>query len=573
MESTRSELHRLISRAVSSALVDVELRTATQDKVLLTPLQYRAHFPDTASGYDRVIRRAEPLVEQHHNQALAEYLMSLSALDKYFDSTRQFLTCDYSVGFSISVGMPIEKFVDKVVMSAIVHTEAKVVEVLQTFFESDAVPMQLIFFLAGTRIAESVSLDESSRLVTWEELKSLTAPLEDFVAGPDLNRINGAGCGLIVEASVTPGTWDAAHSTRAIPKLAGLARDDIGVLCYLLSLITQREFYPFAQTSVVAPVIFDTLPSINHLPISGWSIHNFLTPIFSSDFILPYLDTSELRSLAENFGDCSLDVKRHLWVPLSRFQSATSRLKLEDRFIDLATAFESLLDVGNSSQVTRTLAKRASWLYAETVEEKDQSYERMTSFYTLRSEIVHNGLQVNEKDYEIYSQAQSIFIICLKNIIRKQSLVDWSSRDYVVKPFYSPGKDPSEVLSDKHISTSWSIGELPLIDESLSKCWLSTLQGKAPNANPTGVHQTEDLATAIADLEARNESFVLIDPTKLRDAHPNWPMSFGEGDKAHQWQCGEDIRRHVKLWIEEAIERRLTAVYNPTDEFLKNHRI
>ena len=573
MESTRSELHKLISRAVNGALVDVEIRTASRDKVRLTPPQYRTHFPDTASRYHRVIRRAEPLVEQHHKQALADYLSSLSALDKYFDSTRQFLTCDYSVGFSVSVGIPTEKFVDKVVMSAIMHGEAKVAEVLQTFFENDSVPMQLIFFLAGTRIAESVSLDENSRLVTWEELKSLTAPLEDFVAGPDLNRIDGAGCGLIVEANVTPGTWDAAHSTRPVPKLAGLARDDIGVLCYLLSLITQREFYPFAQTSFVAPVIVDTLPSISHLPISGWSIHNFLTPIFSSDFVLPYLDTSELRSLAENFGDCSLGVKRHLWVPLSRFQSATSRLKLEDRFIDLATAFESLLNVGNSSQVTRTLAKRASWLYAETLKEKEQTYERMTSFYTIRSEIVHNGFQVNEKYYEIYLQAQSIFIVCLKNIIRRQSLVDWSSRNYVAKPFYSPEKEPSEVSSDKHISTSWTIGELVQIDASLSKCWLSTLQGQTPNTSPTGVHQTEDLATAIADLEARNEAFVLIDPAKLRDAHPNWPMSFVEGDKARLWQCGEDIRRHVKLWIEEAIERRLTAVYNPADEFLKNHPI
>lgn len=469
MESTRSELHRLIGQAVHGAHVDMEYRTADRNRQVLTARQYRTHFPGSTMGYDRVIRRAEPLVEQRLKQELSDYFSSLSALAKYFDEARQFLTCDYSVGFSVSVGMPIEKFVDKVVMSAIMHTEGEVADVLQNFFESDAVPVKLIFFLSGTKIAESVSLDENSRLITWEELKALTAPLDDFVAGPDLNRLNGVGCGLIIEASVTPGTWDAAHSTRAIPKLAGLARDDIGVLCCLLSLVTQREFYPFAQTSFVAPVIVDTLPSINHRPVSGWYIHNFLTPILSSDFVLPFLDTPELRSLAENFGDCSPDVKRRLWVPLSRFQSTTSRLKLEDRFIDLATAFESLLDVGNSSQVTRTLAKRASWLYAETVDEKEQSDERMKSFYTQRSEIVHNGLQTSEGDHDLYSQAQSIFIVCLKNIIKKQSLVDWSSRDYVVKPFYSHGKEPAEVLSEKHISTSWSVGELALIDESLAK--------------------------------------------------------------------------------------------------------
>ena len=463
------------------------------------------------------------MVEPHLKQELSDYLSSLSSLDKYFDETREYLTCDYSVGSSVSVGMSLENFVDKVVMGAIMHTEVKVADVLQTFFENDAVPMKLIFFLSGTKIEESICLDENSRLVTWEELKALTAPLEEYVVGPDLNRIDGAGCGLIIEASVTPGTWDAANSTRAIPKLAGLARDDVGVLRYLLSLITQREFYPFAQTSFVSPLIVDTLPSINHLPISGWSFHNFLTPVLSSDSVLPFLDTSELHSLAENFGDCSLEVKRRLWVPFSRFQSTTSRLKLEDKFIDLATAFESLLDVGNSSQVTRKLAKRASWLYAETEEEKEQACERMKSFYTLRSEIVHNGSVVSEKDFDLYLQAQSIFIVCLKNIIKKQSLVDWSSRDYVVKPFYSPRKEPSEVLSEKHVSTSWKVGELARIDESLSKCWLSTLQGQVPNANPTGVYQTEDLSTAIADLEARKESFVLIDPKKLRDAHPNWP--------------------------------------------------
>ena len=573
MESTRSELHRLIGRAVHSAHINVEFHTAERDRHTFTARQYRAHFPDGVMDYYRVIRRTEPLVEQPLKQELADYFSSLSALDKYFDETRKFLTCDYSVGSSVSIGMSIEEFVDKVVMSAIMHTESEVAEVLQNFFENDAVPMRLIFFLAGTKIAESVSLGKNSRLVTWEELKSLTAPLDDFATGPNLNRLNGVGCGLIVEASVTPGTWDATQSSSAIPKLAGLARDNIGVFCCLLSLVTQKEFYPFAQTSLVAPVIVDTLPSINHRPISGWVIHNFLTPILPSDSVLPFLDTQELHSLAENFGDCSLDVKRRLGVPLSRFQSTMSRLKLEDRFIDLATAFESLLDVGNSSQVTMTLAKRASWLYAETMEEKEQSNERMKSFYTQRSEIVHNGLQTSGEDQGLYSQAQSIFIVCLKNIIKKQSLVDWGSRDYVVKPFYSQEKEPAEVLSEKHISTSWSVGELALIDESLSKCWRSTLQGQTPNANPTSVYQTHDVSAAVAELEARNEASVLIDPTKLRDAHPKWPEFLGAEDQARLWHCAEDIRRHVKLWIEGAIEHKLTAVYNPTDEFLKDHRI
>ncbi len=574
MQHTRSELRHLIGRAVDETAClfprssSRGLSPLDLPHFLVAIAELRAAAPEAAR---RLAQQYEPPETIGRNK-LSEYLRSLSPLDKYFDGSRKYITCVGSPVSSLGMALPLSAISSKIVMSAIVNSVDVATDALYNFLETDSFPIRLVFLLTGTKVSREIVLDDYCEIIPADQAISLVGLSSDPPPGMTSLAKESLGCALVVEANVSPGTWSVDRDIPPVVHFQGLAKENIGLLCGIKTLVSQRQFYPFASTHIMDQVLVDTLPIVEHTPIGGWSILNHLVPVFPSDSALPYLDTREVLSLVSKYAACAEDVKRRLQIPISRFQSTTRRMGHTDRVLDLAIAFEAMLTDKYKPGVTKRLAQRAAWLYAETEDEKSWAEKEMRSFYRHRSEIMHG--EVVSENVDLYSTAASIFVVCLKNIMGRRQFPNWDSVDVSGTIGNPVADDPHAVLSTKHDATSWTIGELKRIDEALSHHWKTMLQGVLPGSQENGtVTHTRDVQATIAELESRNEAYVYVDPYGLRDAHPLWHESSEGGDEARIWHCGDDIRRHVRLWVKSALEKRLTVVIDDDSEFIRGYPI
>ena len=523
----------------------------------------RAHSPDKVHSFTGRFAPAESA----GLSALEHYLRSLSALDRYFDDAREYITCVASPGMSVSVPTPLARASSKIVMSAIMNSVDVAADALHRFLEHDSFPMTLVYFLAGTRIAREIALDDQTRLIPADEASSRmdtssTIFGRSAALGPEM-----AWCALLTEATVQPGTWGLSHHVDAGVDLRGVADVGIDVLSGLITLVSGRAFYPFASTHLVEQAIVDTLPITQHSPTGGWAVENHLVPFLSGGSVLPYLDTQGLRATVAGYRAADEEVRRRLHLPLSRFRTAKARLDHVDRSIDLAIAFRRMLTTRDESNIAQRLAERAAWLYAETEEQREWAEDRIRSFYRHQSDILRGEVVPEEAD--LYADAESIFVVCFRNIATRQSYPEWRSLD-AAGTLESPTDDPAAILSAKHDTTSWTVGELEQIDDALSSHWGAVLDSLPPGSTGGTTH-THDVPAAVAELEGRGEAYVVADPHALRDAHPMWSESTERRDEARIWHCGEDITRHIRLWMEAARKKRLTVVIDSGSEFLRDH--
>lgn len=566
------ELRRLIDRAVS----DTSILIPQSNRRGLSPLDFRQfrdivseHRADSPEAVSNFTRQYTP-VESTGRDALSHYLRSLSSLDKYFDTTRERVTCVGSPVTSIvSPGFSLSKVSSRIIISAIINSVDVATETLHNFLLTDSFPIRLVFLLIGAKISKEIILDEQCKLIPADDAISLVGMSSlslSQLASLDKDIL---GCALVVETNVQPGARDDDTVIAPNVHLQGVAEADIGLLCGILTLVSQQQLHPFSWTHIIDQETVDTLPIVERAPTDGWTVLNHLVPIFPSVSSLSYLDTQELCSLVRNYVACVDDVQRRLQMPILRFQSTTGRMKEEDRYIDLAIAFEAMLISKYERNIGKRLAERATWLYAETEEEKLWAENEVRAFYRHRSAIVHG--EEKSGNVDLYSKAESIFVVCLKNIIKRRQFLDWDSVDLQGTIGNPVVDDPSAVLSTKHDATSWTIGELKHIDEALSHYWKTTLQGVSPGSRGIArVRRTRDAQATIAKLEDSNEVYVHVDPYRLRDIHPLWLESSESGDDARIWHCSEDIRRHIRLWIEAALKRRLTVVIDSNSEYCRD---
>ena len=569
MQHDRAELRRLIARAVDDTAVLLP-RAGDQGLPLLITEQFRnlasqlQHSPETV----RNLAGRYMIADSDGHAALSRYLRSSSSLDRYFDETREYLTCIASLHVSVSVPLSLAAASSRIIKSAILNSVDIATDVLHDFLESGSLPITLVFLLAGTRVSREVALDDHNKLIPASDaLEVIRASSPNVPEWVPLDS-NMSMCALVVQTTVRPGTSGPDHPVAPVADLKDLAEIGTDALCGFLTLISRRPFHPFAQTHIIDRAIIDTLPVAEHFPVGGWGVVNHLVPLLPSEASLPYLDTHGLQSVVEGYRAAGEEVRRRLHIPLARFRAATARLDYTDRCIDLAIAFEAMLTTRPERHITKRLAERAAWLYAETEQERSWATERVRRFYRHRSDIVH-GEPVSA-DSDLYSDAESIFIVCLRNIVARQAYPAWDSIDAASTLDNPATADPSSILSVKHDTTSWTIGELKSIDDALSSHWQDVLD-PLPTGPGNGMIHTYDVPAAVADLERSGEPYVVADPIRLRDVHPMWREVTEHGDEARIWHCGEDIRRHVRLWTEGALKKGLTVVVDSTSPFLKGH--
>ena len=156
-------------------------------------------------------------------------------------------------------------------------------------------------------------------------------------------------------------------------------------------------------------------------------------------------------------------------------------------------------------------------------------------------------------DADLCAGAQSVFVVCFRNTVARGAYPDWSAIDVADTLSNPPAGDPSAILSAKHDTTSWTVGELECIDIMLSAQWQDVLEVTPPGREAGTIH-TGDVPAAVG-LALRGGC-----SGPALETHPMWREATERGDEARIRHCGDDIRRHMRLWMEAALERCLTVV-------------
>lgn len=87
-----------------------------------------------------------------------------------------------------------------------------------------------------------------------------------------------------------------------------------------------------------------------------------------------------------------LDEQRHrIRIALQRYRRALASYDLQQKVLDLAIAYESLLIPKKVDEITATLCLRGAWLLSATQEERIATHNMLNALYKQRSQIVHQG--------------------------------------------------------------------------------------------------------------------------------------------------------------------------------------
>jgi hypothetical protein len=126
------------------------------------------------------------------------------------------------------------------------------------------------------------------------------------------------------------------------------------------------------------------------------------------------LKTSELKQLKDIFETVINNPIDEFQLGIRRMNLAYSRELVEDKFIDVCIALDSVLTYGLDRSGRDIFAKHGSQLLCST-SNRDYLYNKLVDIYLIRSKLVHEGLTLQEviKKYEydikVYTRYNDVY--------------------------------------------------------------------------------------------------------------------------------------------------------------------
>lgn len=167
-------------------------------------------------------------------------------------------------------------------------------------------------------------------------------------------------------------------------------------------------------------------------------------------------DGNKLKKIFEIWNNINgLDAKGHLSYPTDTYVRSlmnlhSSRESLMQTFVSFVTVIESLLTPGTRQELTYKTAMRGAALLTSDPKRRIAFFQKLSDFYQIRSQIVHEGRIENEDSYELISPylteiSRQIFLryICLLNIGLYGELPQWILPDS--ENLSSRGKRPQTI--------------------------------------------------------------------------------------------------------------------------------
>lgn len=129
--------------------------------------------------------------------------------------------------------------------------------------------------------------------------------------------------------------------------------------------------------------------------------------------------TPETIAWVEKYVNLPQEVAEHCDVAIERLNLARRRMKPGDQAIDGCICLEALLSgKGGQSELTHRVSLRTALLLGRTLQDRQDIYERVKRFYTLRSKMVHGQVRsAKNTDGQIATDGLSLCLDALRAII------------------------------------------------------------------------------------------------------------------------------------------------------------
>ena len=463
----------------------------------------------------------------------------------------------------------------KLILAAAVHGTETVAKCAMEFSGHGMIEVRSFYLLKGLPVLNAISLDDYCNLITYPEALQKIAEASS-VGSLTEDRSWPPECAdnvCVLEArSFEHRRINANYVDRWVSRLLQCGTE---TLFLILGLVWGTGFRVFGGWSGVAEPVAATLPFFGAAASEGrWSRQALLT---LSGFRRPSsnrpLNEVEVLELTVKYATLPEGTGRVLALAMRRLRDGTERIELEDRVIDVSIALEALFMEGEQWDQKRLVSRRASWYFADSLQEREQTRTRLKEFYDERSDIVHGKTPVNltpaeeNQRWSRLAAVEDVVRASVKAMISEGRPPDWEDSKDSRSIRHDPPRSETDIPSMKSESLSWTIAEQKQIDQALEAVWkpeIDAAPAPSPNAEVV-VHQGIN-AEAIEQCREQGIPYVISVPIRLFMAHPKWPQREGHPvDERTKYYCEKDVERHMRRWQEAAAEKRMRRFELPLE--------
>ena len=281
------------------------------------------------------------------------------------------------------------------------------------------------------------------------------------------------------------------------------------------------------------------------------------------------LPVVELLQLAEQYMRLPRQTRAIVGLAMQRLNDGDRRAALEDRVIDLCIALEALfMEEDERTDQRRLVSRRASWYYADSVQERDRTRKALKQIHGARSRVVHgrtvdNLLSGEHEDDGTVAVTEDVLRTCLKSMIADGRPPSWGASDDHTSIWRTSRRLDTDIPSVKSDSMSWSVADQKQIDRALKAVWQSSVNRAERQSTKKGGAVTIQgplRPHEVRQYRDQGRGVVIVHPALLYRAHPKWAKApSDELDERARYYCKQDVDRHLQLWVSAACDKGLVS--------------
>ena len=292
-------------------------------------------------------------------------------------------------------GQPCEPQLDatattcKLIVAAAVYGAETIAEHAIGFASHGMVEVHHIDLLKGPSVQEAVRLDDYCYLLPYREAMRRwpAVPHRHWPAERSDNV-----CALESRSFERRSLHGTANERFTSP----LLRYGPETLALVLGLVWRDGFRAFGTWRAVPAPVDAALPFSHTASLEGGSTMRVKLALqeFGPRGKQPPLAITELAQLMDAYAALPAQSQRILALAMRRLRDSTARVDWEDKVVDVCIALEALFMDETEQSTKRVIARRGSWYFAESMQERQQTRLVLKNSYALRSKIVQGNTPV-----------------------------------------------------------------------------------------------------------------------------------------------------------------------------------
>lgn len=270
-------------------------------------------------------------------------------------------------------------------------------EFLDSFLDSESIPVARVLWVLGMRVANSVAIKG----------EYIIRPIHDMPDSSQKERFMQNAFPMFPVKSPAPKC--AITKACQVKKVAHIPNPSfyeqearkfgeidrrLEEIAWLLNALDGVCCAPFVMSSLIEPNV-----PFGPFGASG-TAGRMLDMVGVADTELPDSSGGTINDLLDDYDKLNLQERSRIQRILTRLSQAKRGLQIEDKILDLAIAMEMLLLQDNREQLALAFRLRGSRILGSSPEERKEIYDRLKEVYTYRSEVAHSGVLCKDSPAE-----------------------------------------------------------------------------------------------------------------------------------------------------------------------------